>query len=146
MAFVQQKIHHVIYIIKENKTYDQILGDLERDNGDPSLNQWPEPVSPNHHNLALTFGLLDNFYDTGDVSGTGWDWSTYVTPPSSMRRPSQSTMAMEAEASPAIRRAVIASLRVGVPEFAPNPSPLTERLLTLLDPTGNSNIFPVQRM
>ena len=78
MEFLHDKIEHVIYIIKENKTYDQVLGDLPRGNGDPSLTQYPQPVSPNHHSLALTFGLLDNFYDSGQVSGDGWGWSTYA--------------------------------------------------------------------
>jgi YVTN family beta-propeller protein len=63
MAFLRNRIEHVIYIIKENKTYDQVLGDLPRGNGDPALTQFPQAVSPNHHSLALTFGLLDNFYD-----------------------------------------------------------------------------------
>jgi phospholipase C len=64
MNFLESKIQHVVYIIKENKTYDQVLGDLPRGNGDPALTQHPQAVSPNHHNLALTFGLLDNFYST----------------------------------------------------------------------------------
>jgi DNA-binding beta-propeller fold protein YncE len=74
-------IKHVIYIIKENRTYDQILGDLERDgkpvgNGDASLTMYGEAVTPNQHELALQFGVLDNFYDSGEVSGDGHVWST----------------------------------------------------------------------
>src|SRR5215471_14428072 len=78
MNFLRNKIEHVIYIVKENKTYDQVLGDLPRGNGDPTLTQYPQAVSPNHHSLAMTFGLLDNFYDAGQVSGDGWGWSTYA--------------------------------------------------------------------
>ena len=75
-AFLRQHIKHVIYIVKENRTYDQILGDLEKGNGDPSLTLFPEAMTPNHHELARRFVTLDNFYDSGEVSGVGWNWST----------------------------------------------------------------------
>jgi len=76
----QDKIKHVIYIIKENRTYDQILGDLKQDgkqvgNGDPTLAMYGESITPNEHRLALQFGLLDNFFDSGEVSGNGHVWS-----------------------------------------------------------------------
>ena len=76
----QDRIKHVIYIIKENRTYDQILGDLKKDgkpagNGDPSLTMYGETITPNLHKLALQFGVLDNFYDSGEVSGDGHVWS-----------------------------------------------------------------------
>jgi YVTN family beta-propeller protein len=76
MAELHKKIHHVIYIIKENRTYDQILGDLEVGNGDPSLTMYPDANTPNLHNIARDFVDLDNFYDTSEVSGDGWPWST----------------------------------------------------------------------
>ena len=69
-------IHHVIYIIKENRTYDQVLGDLHPGDGDPSLTLYGAEVTPNEHKLALQFGVLDNFYDSGEVSGDGHNWST----------------------------------------------------------------------
>jgi DNA-binding beta-propeller fold protein YncE len=69
-------IKHVIYVIKENRTYDQILGDLKPGNGDPSLTMYGTDVTPNQHKLALQFGVLDNFYDSGEVSGDGHLWST----------------------------------------------------------------------
>ncbi len=68
-------IHHVIYIIKENRTYDQIFGDLGAGNGDPSLTMYGRSITPNLHKLALQFGVLDNFYDSGEVSGDGHVWS-----------------------------------------------------------------------
>ena len=68
-------IHHVIYILKENRTYDQILGDLRVGDGDPSLTMYGAEVTPNAHQLALQFGVLDNFYDSGDVSANGHLWS-----------------------------------------------------------------------
>ena len=68
-------IRHVIYILKENRTYDQILGDLGVGNGDPSLTMYGAGVTPNEHKLALQFGVVDNFYDSGDVSANGHLWS-----------------------------------------------------------------------
>ena len=67
---------HVIYILKENRTYDQVLGDLKVGNGDPSLTLYGADVTPNEHKLAQQFGVLDNFYDSGEVSGDGHNWST----------------------------------------------------------------------
>ena len=68
-------IRHVIYIIKENRTYDQILGDLGVGNGMPGLTMYGEQITPNEHKLARQFGVLDNFYDSGEVSGDGHVWS-----------------------------------------------------------------------
>ncbi len=68
-------IKHVIYIIKENRTYDQIFGDLGVGDGDKSLTMYGWDVTPNQHKLAMQFGVLDNFYDSGEVSGNGHDWS-----------------------------------------------------------------------
>lgn len=68
-------IRHVIYIVKENRTYDQVLGDLKVGDGDPSLVLYGEDITPNQHRLALQFGVLDNFYDSGEVSGDGHVWS-----------------------------------------------------------------------
>ena len=69
-------IRHVIYIIKENRTYDQVFGDIPEANGDSSLTMYGEEITPNQHKLARQFGVLDNFYDSGDVSGDGHVWST----------------------------------------------------------------------
>ncbi len=78
LAFAGGKnpIHHVIYILKENRTYDQIFGDIKEGNGDPSLVMYGEAITPNEHALARQFGVLDNFYDSGEVSGNGHPWST----------------------------------------------------------------------
>jgi YVTN family beta-propeller protein len=75
MAFLREHIKHVIYIIKENRTYDQVLGDLPRGNGDPLLTLFPEATTPNHHALASQFVTLDAFQDTGETSGVGWNWT-----------------------------------------------------------------------
>jgi hypothetical protein len=66
----------VIYVLKENRTYDQILGDMKEGNGDASLVLFGEQVTPNHHKLAREFVLLDNFYVNSDVSADGQNWST----------------------------------------------------------------------
>jgi YVTN family beta-propeller protein len=76
MAELHARIKHVIYIIKENRTYDQILGDLGRGNGDPSLAEFGAAITPNFHAIARQFIDLDNFYNSGEVSGNGWPWST----------------------------------------------------------------------
>ena len=70
------QIKHVIYVIKENRTYDQILGDLPKGNGDPRLTVFPQAITPNLHRLANNFVTLDNFLDSGEVSGDGWNWTT----------------------------------------------------------------------
>ena len=65
----------MIYVVKENRTYDQIHGDLPRGNGDPSL-AILSPYSPNHQALASQFVTLDNFHDSGETTNTGWNWTT----------------------------------------------------------------------
>jgi hypothetical protein len=70
------KFNHVIYIIKENRTFDQVLGDLSNADGDPSLCYFPRKVSPNHHALAERFGIFDRFFVNAEVSAEGHNWST----------------------------------------------------------------------
>jgi len=69
-------IQHVFFIIKENRTYDQILGDLGRGEGDPSLAIYGREITPNHRALALRYVVLDNFYASGAVSADGHQWLT----------------------------------------------------------------------
>ena len=68
-------IKYVFYIIKENRTYDQVLGDIPEGNGDPGLVLFGEKITPNLHNLAKQFVLLDNFYVDGEVSADGHNWT-----------------------------------------------------------------------
>jgi YVTN family beta-propeller protein len=68
-------IEHVVYIIKENRTYDQVLGDLPQADGDTSLVFFPRRVSPNHHALAERFGIYDRFFVNAEVSADGHNWS-----------------------------------------------------------------------
>ena len=74
-------IEHVIYIVKENRTYDQVLGDMNEGNGDASLVLFGEKITPNHHKLAREFVLLDNFYVNSDVSADGHNWSIAAIAP-----------------------------------------------------------------
>ena len=76
MASLRKRIKHVIYIIKENRTYDQVLGDLPKGNGDAAIVEFGRAITPNFHTAAERFVTLDNFYVSGEVSGDGWPWST----------------------------------------------------------------------
>jgi hypothetical protein len=79
-------IEHVIYIIKENRTYDQVLGDIGKGNSDPSLTVFGAKITPNHHKLANEFALLDNFYVNADVSADGHNWSMAGIAPDYVQR------------------------------------------------------------
>ncbi len=74
-------IQHVIYVIKENRTYDQVLGDIEKGNGDKSLNLFGEQITPNLHQIAREFVLYDNFYENADVSAEGHNWASAAIAP-----------------------------------------------------------------
>lgn len=76
MDFLRKHIEHVIYIVKENRTFDQILGDLTNGaNADPAYTQFPQAITPNFHNFANNFVTFDNFDDSSMVSMDGWQWS-----------------------------------------------------------------------
>lgn len=75
-AFQYPPLKHVIYVIKENRTYDQVLGDLKSGDGDESLVFFPRKISPNHHALAERFGLFDRFFVNAEVSMQGHPWTT----------------------------------------------------------------------
>ena len=79
-------IKHVIYIVKENRTYDQVLGDMKEGNGDASLALFGEKVTPNLHKIAREFVLLDNFYENADVSADGHNWATAAIAPDYTQR------------------------------------------------------------
>ncbi|HTY12032.1 MAG TPA: bifunctional YncE family protein/alkaline phosphatase family protein [Bacteroidota bacterium] len=68
-------IKHVFYVIKENRTYDQVFGDIPQGNGDSALCLFGKDVTPNHHALAEEFALLDNYYEDAEVSADGHNWS-----------------------------------------------------------------------
>lgn len=74
-------IKHVIYVIKENRTYDQVLGDMDKGNGDKSLVLFGEQITPNFHQIAREFILYDNFYENADVSADGHNWANAAIAP-----------------------------------------------------------------
>ncbi len=90
MAAVRKGIKHVIFILKENRTYDQILGDLPKVNsapdGDSSLTEFGQAITPNEHNLALNFVTLDRFLTTAEISVDGWLWSTSAQAPDMIQK------------------------------------------------------------
>jgi len=142
MAFLKTKIKHVVYIIKENRTYDQILGDLSVGNGDPALALFPQAITPNHHQLALNFGVLDNFYDSGESSGVGWNWSTYgrttdyTEKAQSVDYGNSNGAGLTYDYEGTNRNINLALPQTGTP------TPFTERVTGILDPTGSSSILP----
>jgi YVTN family beta-propeller protein len=69
-------IKHIIYVVKENRTFDQVLGDGGKGNADPSLAIFGRQITPNQHQLAARFATLDNYYTDGEVSQDGWNWAT----------------------------------------------------------------------
>jgi YVTN family beta-propeller protein len=77
-AFLKKHIKHVIYVVKENRTYDQVLGDLGKGNGDPTLTLFNSSSAPNHHALASRFTDFDNFYADAQVSADGHNWITHA--------------------------------------------------------------------
>jgi YVTN family beta-propeller protein len=70
------EIDHVVYIVKENRTYDQFFGDFKQGNGEPSLHLYDDRYVPNQRALARRFGLWDNFYACAEMSADGWSWAT----------------------------------------------------------------------
>jgi DNA-binding beta-propeller fold protein YncE/phospholipase C len=79
-------IEHIIYIVRENRTYDQVLGDMKEGNGDASLTLFGEEITPNAHKLAREFVLFDNFYVNADVSADGHTWATAAIAPDYVQR------------------------------------------------------------
>ena len=143
MQFLQTKIKHVIYIVKENRTYDQVLGDLPIGNGDPSLNLFPQSNTPNHHQLALDFVTLDNFYDSGESSGVGWNWTTHART-TDYNEKTQWVLYGNGNFNGLTYdyESTVRTNNQGLPQIADNPSPETVRETGLFDPSGSSSILP----
>jgi DNA-binding beta-propeller fold protein YncE len=145
MAFLRRHIHHVIYVMKENRTYDQILGDLPQGNGDPKRTQFPRPITPNNHALAERFALLDNFTTAGDVSGDGWNWTFQGHANVYTNRTVDVAYGNADYHIPFDWNGLPRNIGVALPDHAANPGPATVRITTLLDPSGRSAIEPGQK-
>lgn len=146
MTLLRQRIKHVVYVVKENRTYDQVLGDLPVGNGDPALTLLPQPISPNHHKLALDYVTLDNFYDSGESSGVGWNWSTYGFA-TDFTEKHQSVLYGNASFNSLTYdyEGTNRNINLALPQTSSNPSPLTTRVTGILDPSGKSSILPGPR-
>ncbi len=144
MAFLQTKIKHVIYVVKENRTYDQVLGDLSVGNGDPALTLFPQPISPNHHKLSLDFATFDNFYDTGESSGVGWNWSTYARTTEYTEKAQAVNYGNGGDTNSTTYdyEGTNRNVNLALPQTSSNPSPLNVRVTGILDPDGSSSILP----
>ena len=146
MAAVRQGVRHVIFIIKENRTYDQILGDLEIGNGDPDLAEFGQAITPNLHNLARTFVTLDNFLDTAEVSYDGWLWTTSGRAPDVVERQYPVTYAGRALSLDAdgVNRNVNVAIgaladRIAADPFTPNDPDLLPGQTNVSAPDGPGN-------
>ncbi|MEH2001315.1 MAG: beta-propeller fold lactonase family protein [Nostoc sp.] len=146
MRYLQGKIKHVIYIVKENRTYDQVLGDLPIGNGDPALTLFPYKISPNHHKLSLAFATFDNFYDSGESSGVGWSWSTFGRTTDYTEK-SQSVLYGNAGFNGLTYdyEGTNRNISLGLPQTSSNNSPINTRITGVLDPSGGSSILPGDR-
>ena len=146
MTFLRTKIKHIIYVVKENRTYDQLLGDLPVGNGDPALTLFPQPITPNHHRLASDFVTLDNFYDSGESSGVGWSWSTFARTTDYTEK-TQSVLYGNANFNGLTYdyEGTNRNINVALPQTSSNPSPINTRVTGILDPSGRSSILPGNR-
>jgi len=112
-------------------------------NGDPALNLFPQPISPNHHKLAQDFVTLDNFYDSGESSGVGWSWSTFAATTDYTEK-SQSVLYGNANFNGLTYdyEGQNRNITLALPQTSSNPSQFTARETGLLDPSGQSSILP----
>jgi len=139
MAFLRTKITHIIYVMKENRTYDQVLGDVPHANGNPRLVQFGKLLTPNNHKLAKQFVTLDNFYASGDVSADGWSW-TFQGHANDYNAKSvafdygNGGFSYDWQGEPR-------NINLSLPIFG-SPTPYGERITTLFDPSGRSTILP----
>jgi DNA-binding beta-propeller fold protein YncE len=146
MAAVRQGVQHVIFVIKENRTYDQILGDLEIGNGDPDLTEFGQAITPNLHNLARTFVTLDNFLDTSEVSYDGWLWTTSGRAPDVVERQypvayAGRALSLDSEGTNRNVNVAIGSLadRIAADPFTPNDPDLLPGQTNVAAPDGPGN-------
>ncbi|MBV8164723.1 MAG: beta-propeller fold lactonase family protein [Candidatus Eremiobacteraeota bacterium] len=142
MAYLHTKIQHVIYIVGENRTYDQILGDLTIGNSYGPYNQFPRAVAPNSHALAETFVDLDNYYSVGETSGVGWDWTLQGYDTDSVEK-SQVVLYGNADYYGLTYdyQGTNRNINVGLPQVSGSPNQFTVRETGLLDPSGSSSIL-----
>ncbi len=142
MAFLRTKIKHVIYIVNENRTFDQVLGDLGNgSNGDPKLTFFRQPVTPNLHALAANYVTLDNFYDSSETSGVGWNWVMQGHPNDYVEKTQPVDYGNGSAGFTYDWQGIVNNMNLGLPSVGP-PSIFQTRITGILDPSGNSTILP----
>jgi len=143
MAYLRKRIRHVIYIVNENRTYDQVLGDLGNGaNGDPRLTFFTQPITPNLHALEADYATLDNFYDASETSGVGWNWvkqghtNAYVEETQPVDYGNSNGFGFTYD-----WQGIVKNMNLGLPPTGA-PSIFTTRITGILDPSGSSTILP----
>lgn len=143
MTYLQQRIKHVIYIVNENRTFDQVLGDLGNgSNGDARLAFFNKDITPNLHALAANFVTLDNFYDASETSGVGWNWclqghtNDFIEKEQPVDYGNSNGYGVTYD-----WQGIVQHINLGLPATGGN-SIFTTRITGILDPTGSSTILP----
>jgi YVTN family beta-propeller protein len=143
MGFLRQHIKHVIYIVNENRTFDQVLGDIGNGaNGDARLAFFAQPITPNLHDLASNFVTLDNFYDSAETSGVGWNWSMqghtddFVEKTQPVQYGNANGLGLTYD-----WQGIVQNMNLGVPPTGGG-TIFDTRITGILDPTGSSTILP----
>jgi DNA-binding beta-propeller fold protein YncE len=142
MRFLRTKIKHVIYIVNENRTFDQVLGDLGNgSNGDPRLTFFTRPITPNLHALAANYVTLDNFYDSSETSGVGWNWVMQGRANDYVEKTQPVDYGNGAGGFTYDWQGIVNNINLGLPATGPA-SVFTTRITGILDPSGRSTILP----
>ncbi len=142
MQFLQSKIKHVIYIVNENRTFDQVLGDLKNgSNGDPSLTFFNQKITPNLHALAAKYVTLDNFYDSSETSGVGWNWCTQGHTNDYVEKTQPVDYGNGAKGFTYDWQGIVSNINLGLPATGGS-SIFNTRITGILDSTGSSTILP----
>jgi YVTN family beta-propeller protein len=142
MRFLRTQIKHVIYIVNENRTFDQVLGDLGNgSNGDPRLTFFPQPITPNLHALAANYVTLDNFYDSSETSGVGWNWAMQGHTNDYVEKTQPVDYGNGARGFTYDWQGIVNNINLGLPATGGS-TIFTTRITGILDPSGHSNILP----
>jgi DNA-binding beta-propeller fold protein YncE len=145
MNFLSKQIKHVIYIVNENRTFDQVYGDLGNgSNGQPLLTYFPQPVTPNLHATEAGFTTFDNFYDSSETSGVGWNWDMQGHTNDFVEKTQPVDYGNGNLFGPAYTydwQGIVNHINLGLPATGGS-TIQTTRITGILDPTGSSTILP----
>jgi YVTN family beta-propeller protein len=148
MHFLSTKIKHVIYIVNENRTFDQMYGDLGNgSNGQPLLTFFTQPLTPNLHATEAGFTTFDNFYDSSETSGVGWNWAMqghtndFVEKTQPVDYGNGNNLDYPHEAYTYDWQGIVDNINIGLPATGGS-TIQTARITGILDPSGSSNILP----